>query len=94
MKIPKSDYNQLLFESDWGEEPYPEMVETWKDLVAKDCNIDKKRVRLWWCQPVEEYCIYIDNKWNGYFETDKYFRGEHWSGWDNWKDGVGGNNVR
>lgn len=75
--ITKADYSELLYQSDWGEEPYPEMVEIWKDLVAKDCNIEKRRVRIWYCHPVEEYCIYVDNKWVGYFETDNYFRKGH-----------------
>lgn len=89
--IPKSEYNNLLYESDWGEEPYPGMVPIWTDLVAKDCNIDKKRVKIWWCAPVEEYCIHIDNKWSGYFEVDKYFHGGHWSGCDKFENGEGEN---
>ena len=69
-----------MYESDWGEEPYPEMVPIWTDLAAKDCNIDKKHIKIWWCAPVEEYCIYIDGKWIGYFEVDNYFRGRRCGG--------------
>ena len=90
-EITKADYRTLMYQSDWGEEPYPEMVPIWTDLVAKDYNISKKRIKIWWCAPVEECCIYIDGKWNGYFEIDNYFRKGHWSGWDNYENGKGEN---
>ena len=89
--ITKADYGTLMYESDWGEQPYPEMVPIWTDLVAKDCNLDKKRIKIWWCAPVEEYCIYIDGKWVGYFEVGNYFRGGHWSGWDKFENVKGEN---
>lgn len=92
--ITKADYGTFMYESDWGEEPYPELVPIWTDLVAKDCKIDKKRVNIWWCAPVEEYCIYVDGKWSGYFEVDNYFRSGHWSGWDKFENGKGENYER
>lgn len=67
------------------------MVSIWTDLVAKDHDIDKKRIKIWWCAPVAEYCIDIDGKWTGYFEVDTYFRGGHWSGWDKFENGKGEN---
>lgn len=93
-EITKADYRTLMYESDRGEEPYPEMVPIWIDLIAKDCNIDKKQVKIRHCAPVEEYCIYVDGKWSGYFEVDNYFRGEHWSGWDKFENGKGENYER
>lgn len=87
--ITKSDYGTFMYESDWGEEPYTELVPIWTDLVAKDCNIAKKRIKIWWCAPVAEYCINIDGKWSGYVVVDNYFRGGHWSGWDKFENGKG-----
>ncbi|QDB74105.1 hypothetical protein [Aeromonas phage 4L372D] len=89
--ITKADYGTFMYESDWGEEPYPELVQIWTDLVAKDHDIDKKCIKIWWCAPVAEYCIDIDGKWTGYFEVDNYFRGGHWSGWDKFENGKGEN---
>lgn len=89
--IPKADYRKFQHDAYWGEEPYPELVPVWTDLVAKDICMDKKRIKIWWCAPVAEYCIYIDGKWTGYFEVDNYFRGGHWSGWDKFKEGEGEN---
>lgn len=33
--ITKADYGTLMYESDWGEQPYPEMVPIWADLLQR-----------------------------------------------------------
>lgn len=73
--ITKADYSKFQHDAYWGEEPYPDLVEKWINLVAKDCNLDKNRVKIWYCHPVEEYCIYVDKKWVGYFDVNNYFSG-------------------
>ena len=55
--ITKADYGTLMYESDWGEEPYNELVPIWTDLVAKDLDLDKKRIKIRWCACRRILCL-------------------------------------
>lgn len=64
-----SGYSEVDYDEDWNIGPIQEYdLEKLRVTMCKEKGIDPKRVRLDWCAPVGEYCIYVDNKWSGYLE--------------------------
>lgn len=47
--------------------PPHELLQFRKD-IAQTAGVEVKDIRITWCGPVNEYCIYIKNKWSGYLE--------------------------
>lgn len=37
--------------------------------IAARYDVHPHQVRITYCAPEEEYCIYVDNKWCGYYDV-------------------------
>lgn len=44
----------------------------YRKTIAEDANVDVENVRLDWCGPVDEYCIYINGRWSGYLDWSDF----------------------
>lgn len=75
-KVRLDDIDTMMEE--WEEDqmgdpgvPPHELLEARK-AIAEDFNVDVSKVRIWWCGPVNEYCIDINGRWSGYWDWSDF----------------------
>lgn len=39
--------------------------------IADAHGVPVSKVKIWYCGPVDEYCVYINGKWSGYLELNE-----------------------
>lgn len=54
---PHTDYSKTIFRKE-------------AHKIAKESNITVGEVKITYCAPVAEYCIYVNGKWSGYLDVD------------------------
>lgn len=71
-KVKWEDVDQAMEEyeaEDMGDPGVPdELILEGRMKIASLEGIDVSRVRISWCGPVDEFCIYVDGRWCGYWE--------------------------
>ena len=76
MRVPLSFVANELEEYEFDQMGEPITDKDWLPMVtrqiASDAGVNISSVRVWWCGPVSEYCIYINGKWSGYVDLEKY----------------------
>lgn len=46
-----------------------------RKLISERDGIHENDIRITWCAPVVEYCIYIKDKWSGYVDFNEEYNG-------------------